>query len=509
MTDAAWRLEYKVVNDLPPLFWVARVHAPVIEVTCGASVRRADDAFLEGTWAGGSELRDVAKASTVFATGIVVTDNGPLVITQHHPQEGLFAARRENVLLIANSLAGLLEHSGQRLDPDFAYPDVFYRLGPIKHLDQSGDPSLVVDRRIEIPTLDGPVWGLYCENFLIDDDGRLMDSRKPRERTFLDFADYHSRIHAATRSLIDNAPGYSPVTTLSSGYDSTAVAAVAAAVGCRRALGLRSARRHGDNALVDDSGADSAQRLGLDFKMFDRLDYLTRTDLPEAEFLSTALTGEDVVVSSLEPELRRSLLFTGHWGGRMWSESWRPSMSRLPPPELSGSSMSDFRLRIDCIHVPLPYFGALQSPTTSALEDDPTMAHYRVGGYYDRPIARRLGEEAGLPRGSFARSKIAVSQLLHHGDRSAYAPPTVAAIEHFASAEGRVAPFGRKLSVRRRHRAAIKLAHSLHAGRLVQGAEQRRQRAVHFDDQLGTLVLRWAVSVVGPRYRVAYDRRAP
>ena len=60
---------------------------------------------------------------------------------------------------------------------------------------------------------------------------------------------------AATASLIDNAPDYSPVVTLSSGYDSTAVAAVAAAVGCRRALGLRSARRHGDNAIVDDSGA--------------------------------------------------------------------------------------------------------------------------------------------------------------------------------------------------------------------------------------------------------------
>ena len=509
MTDATWRFEYRVVPHLPPLFWVARVRQLLIEVTCGSSVRREPDAFLEGTWAGGPDLRDVAKAATVYATGIVLTDDGPLVITQHHPQEGVFAAARSDALYVSNSFAGLLEHTGQRLDPDFPYPDVFSRLGPMKHMDQAGEPPLVSDRLLEVPTLDGQVEALYSENYLITDDGRLVVSRKPREKTFTDFADYRARIHAATRSLIENAPGYSPVTTLSTGYDSTAVAAVAAAVGCRRALGLPTARNHGDNAVVDDSGAGSARLLGLDFKMFDRLTYLDRDDTPEAEFLSTATTGEDVVVvTAFESELARSLLFTGHWGGRMWSESWRPSVRHLPPPELSGNAMTDFRLRIDCIHVPLPYFGALQSPTTSALEDDPTMADYRVGGYYDRPIARRLAEEAGLPRGSFARSKIAVSQLLHHGDRSAYAPPTVAAIERFAVAEGRVAPFGRRLSVRRRDRAVIKLAHSLHVGRFVQGIEQRRQRAVHFDGELGNIVLRWAVSVVGPRYRVAPAEQA-
>jgi hypothetical protein len=187
----------------------------------------------------------------------------------------------------------------------------------------------------------------------------------------------------------------------------------------------------------------------------------------------------------------------------MWSESWRPSVSRLPPPELSGNSLNDFRLRVDFIHICLPYFGALQDPTTSALEDDPTMAAYRIGGYYDRPIARRLAEEAGLPRGSFARSKIAVSQLLHHGAKSSYTPATVAAIDGFASAEGRTVPWDHvSFVVRRRHRAAIKLAHTVGLGRAVRGLEHRRQRAVHFDGELGNVVLRWAVSVVGPRYRV-------
>lgn len=503
--SADWRFAYRVSGNLPPLFWVARIAPPLIEVTCGTSVRRATDAFIEGTWSGEPALREVAKASTVYATGIVRTAEGPLVITQSHVQECVWATQRPDATFVSNSIAGLLQYTGQRLDPNFAYPDVFYRAGPLKHLDQEGEPPLVSGHRLTIPTLDGPIDALYCENFRIHDDGRLEVSRKPRERTFVDYADYRRRLGDATRSLIANATGYSPIVALSTGYDSTAVAAVVASAGGRRAVGVQTARRHGDGALVDDSGVASALRLGLDFKLYDRLDYMSRTDLPEAEFLSTGMSGEDVVVCAFESELRRALLFTGHWGGRMWSESWRPSVRHLPPPELSGNSLVDFRLRVDCIHVPLPYFGALQEPTTSALEDDPTMAAYRVGGYYDRPVARRLAEEAGLPRGSFAQTKVAFSQLLHTGDPAAYAPATVTAIERFAAGEGRRVAFRPAYVVRRRQRAAIRVARHLGLGRLVRGLEQRRQRAVHFDGELGGLVFRWAVSVVGPRYAADVD----
>ncbi len=196
------------------------------------------------------------------------------------------------------------------------------------------------------------------------------------------------------------------------------------------------------------------------------------------------------------------MLLTGHWGGRMWSETWRPSVRHPPPPELSGNSMTDFRLRVDAIHVALPYFGSLQDPSITAFEDDPTMVPYRVGGYYDRPIARRLAEEAGLPRGTFAKSKIAVSHLLHRGERSAFTPATAAAIDAFAAVEGRANPYRRPFMVRRRHRVLIKLAQRLRMDRLVRGLEERRARAIHFDGQFGGLVFRWAVSVIGPRYRI-------
>ena len=378
-----WRFAYRVSADLPPLFWVARIAPPLIEVTCGKSVRRATDAFIEGTWSGGSELREVALASTVYATGIVLTGDGPLIITQSHVQECLWVAQRPDATFISNSIAGLLQYSGQRLDPNFAYPNVLYRAGPLKHLDQEGEPRLVNGYRLTVPTLDGPIDALYCENFRICRDGRLEVSRKSRQPTFVDFADYSRRLRDATRSLMANAQGYSAVIALSGGYDSTAVAAVVASVGGRRAVGVRTARRHGDGALVDDSGASTAARLGLEFNVYDRLDYLSRTDLPEAEFLFTGMSGEDVVVSAFESELRRALLFTGHWGGRMWSESWRPSVRHLPPPELSGNS-----------HGRLPSAPRLH-PRTPA----PTSA--RSGPGYQRPRGRP--NDGCLPRGRLLR----------------------------------------------------------------------------------------------------------
>ena len=49
------------------------------------------------------------------------------------------------------------------------------------------------------------------------------------------------------------------------------------------------------------------------------------------------------------------------------------------------------------------------------MSDD--MAPYRVGGRYDRPIARRMVEEAGVPREAFGQRKRAVNFLLSSQER--------------------------------------------------------------------------------------------
>jgi hypothetical protein len=54
---------------------------------------------------------------------------------------------------------------------------------------------------------------------------------------------------------------------------------------------------------------------------------------------------------------------------------------------------------------------------------------------------------------------------------------------------------------------AIRLAHALRVPRLVAGLEERKRQGVHLEPLLGSLLLRWALGVVRPRYRAL--RAAP
>ena len=74
---------------------------------------------------------------------------------------------------------------------------------------------------------------------------------------------------------------------------------MAARVGCRRAVSLKTATPIGATSIYD-SGAATAKTLGMDLQDFDRLAYQGSTDLPEAEFLASGMTGEDVVFSEME-----------------------------------------------------------------------------------------------------------------------------------------------------------------------------------------------------------------
>ena len=46
----------------------------------------------------------------------------------------------------------------------------------------------------------------------------------------------------------------------------------------------------------------------------------------------------------------------------------------------------------------------------------------------------------------------------------------------------------------------LKVAHVLHADRFARGLDERRLQSVHIEPVLGSLLLRWAVEEMRPRY---------
>lgn len=72
---------------------------------------------------------------------------------------------------------------------------------------------------------------------------------------------------------------------------------------------------------------------------------------------------------------------------------------------INAKSLSEYRLRKNFFHIPLPTIGAIYPFTLSKIMQESEMKPYWTQDKYNRAIPRRLVEEKGVPRGSFAKSK--------------------------------------------------------------------------------------------------------
>jgi hypothetical protein len=336
----------------------------------------------------------------------------------------------------------------------------------------------------------------YFFNLAIDDRGGVSLRPKPSYPAFADYASYRDFLIEHTRSVFENASDYEPVVAMSSGYDSTGSGAVAAQAGCRHVVNFRTGWAWQGYTGDVDSPDIAAKALGMDVERYERLAYMDCDDAPEAEFLATGGTGEDVVFRSMDTALAKRIVVSGYWGGAAWRGHARAALKRI---DLSGASMSEFRIRVGMIHLPLPYIGGLQQPSIAAIRVSEEMKPFTVGGEYDEPVARRLAEEAGVPRGSFGVEKLAASQRLHVFGLKGMSASGRASFEAFAGPEA-LTMLPRKDVIGKRHRGVIKAAAALKLDPLTAGLRERVRQVVNHEPVLGSLLLRWAVHETSPRY---------
>jgi hypothetical protein len=94
-----------------------------------------------------------------------------------------------------------------------------------------------------------------------------------------------------------------------------------------------------------------------------------------------------------------SLLLTGTYGSIWDTEKCFSNRvvlnSELRRSDLSTHGMSEFRLVVGFIQVPFPYIGARRMQDILKITDSSEMNSWRLGNSYDRPIARRIAENAG------------------------------------------------------------------------------------------------------------------
>jgi hypothetical protein len=239
-----------------------------------------------------------------------------------------------------------------------------------------------------------------------------------------DFQSYKNLLLRTVAEVFENAADasrkhrYRPVAAISNGYDSTATAALAAAKGCAEAFTLTDSRREDSGT---DSGADNARRLGMACRQYDRWQYLDLDDGAEVEFGYDPASSH-VPLAAVEEQLAGRIVVEGEFG----DTNWTPSRGKLAT-ELSrpwnrftlGLGFIEFRLRAGYQVLAPASIGARHVRAIHDIGTSEEMRPWAVGGDYDRPIPRRIAEEAGLPRDSFGTRKLATGHS-HLNDPSRF-----------------------------------------------------------------------------------------
>jgi len=402
------RLAATCVPTLPPLAWLCLL--PVgggAELRHGEHVQLMDDGFFEGAWAGPFAEAGFDRADAVFGSGGKPTAEGMRFVTPSHTGEPLYVLRRRAGAAVSNSLPFLLAHGDLELDPcDWEAPRRFASIS--RGLDRVERIMFLPDAELEL---------VYVDDFVLDAGGAVRRSSKPAPPDFPDYRSYLDYLDEAVAAVFANAddPGrssrYRPLATLSSGYDTTACAAISSRHGCREAVSIVTARGGGS-----DSGREIAAALGLSLSEFERIGPARRDDGSEDEFLAAGMQGEDYVFKAFEDAVGGRVLITGILGGLVWDKYLAPN-DVIGGRDLSGQGLGEFRLRRNFVHMPLPYIGCRKHSQLNRLSHSEEMQPYRLGGAYDRPIARRIAEEAGVPRAVFGQKNRATSIHLFRDPR--------------------------------------------------------------------------------------------
>ena len=408
------RLVLREVSALPRLSWCARVRrGGAVEAVHGSGVETRPDRFVEGAWDGDFSAFDFESAENLAGSGCVVKADEVVFATPFHPMERLFVLQGADETLVSNSLVFLLDQAGDGLD--LSYPDYFF------------DLLRAARRGVRTPARIRSASGRKVElhgacRLAINADLRLERRPQPLGPPPANYAELFALLTRVTQRIVANAgdsarrSAYRPVTACSKGFDSTAAAALAKDAGCREGVTFkRSGVSRGHPAigmvkpLVDDSGAECLRALGMEVHEFERLDVIGMPGHPKAEFFLSPIAPTDFAMRAMEERLRGSIFFSGRHGERYWGVTKRckrRDYREVDECNMNGYATLEFRLRAGYIHYPPLYVGALHGPALYRITHSDEMRPWNLGkGYYERPIARRIAEEAGVPRAAFGHEK--------------------------------------------------------------------------------------------------------
>ena len=261
-----------------------------------------------------------------------------------------------------------------------------------------------------MPLHDGTIEVLYFQNLIYDLESWQRVDKNDNTPPFKSFGAYYNYLLTSASQLAANASSRQrayPVdvlTTVSTGYDSPTAAILAKHAGCKKALTLKHAR---SLFARNDSGAKIAERLNLNCEEYEN----SKSISSEIEPYFWAVLGEpaDANFSAFKLPETPTILFTGFNGDILWDIHAHKRSDLLARKDLTGLGLCEYRLKKSFFHCPVPFWGITRAKEIQALSISQEQKPWSIGGNYDRPICRRIIEEAGIPREWFGVQKKATS----------------------------------------------------------------------------------------------------
>jgi hypothetical protein len=408
---------YKRIAGLPKLAWVAEVDLRTNACTLrhGEGVETRAEWAVEGVWDAPFENGAFHQSENFFGSGMRQEGGRLYFVPSTAVTDRLLWAQHGQRLVVTNSLPLLLAFLGAKLDAAHDYtPESLTILLGLR----------AYDRRFHLIHPDIDVAYQLFHDRLVVEDGKVTIQTYGHGETFATYEQYVARLRGVLAALAENYRSphrrqrFSSFTTISSGYDSTAVVALVRDLGIDACFGsVRSNTplpRWMAPRVAVDNGLPNAERLGMRCQALD--DRKSQVTEDELFFLAPTTADPEIIFHSLARHIAEScdaaVVFTGYHGDKVWERTTPEHYlgEDIIRGDTSGLNLSEIRLQAGFIHVPVPLILAQSIRSLVAISRSDAMRPWRLDNSYDRPIPRRIAETAGLARESFGMVKKAVTK---------------------------------------------------------------------------------------------------
>jgi hypothetical protein len=385
-------LRYK----LPKLVWLAECRNGKNEVVVyhGNYVEAGNDFCVSATWNGDFKLGDFDKTDIIAGTGIRLRNEKIIFVSPANTLDRVVYVETESGFVVSNSLPALFS---------------FSELEPKQYYDYQKDFETITTglRKYKktIPTTTKEVFLVYFNNLQYDGKSLTEIPKEDLVPHFSTFADYNNFLFTTASKVSANAhdPARKTIiditSTCSSGYDSSLATVLGKHMGSKKVLSIANAQ---SRLKRSDSGENVAATLKLPCEIKSSFQKNYKNEEAIWVSMGDALDLHFTVFDFPQP---LSLMLTAFHGDMLWERTPFNLSEFLHRHDPSGASFSEWALHTGVIHMSIGFWAIRRGEEIQKLSLLEEMKPWTLYNNYDRPIPRRIIEEAGVKRGDFALAK--------------------------------------------------------------------------------------------------------